>query len=195
MARMHNSKNRKFHREEGSTLVEMALVSAFLFLPMLFGIIFFAYGLYVYNFVNTAARQATRYAAVRGVESCTIAPTFANCNLGPGGGSNPTTTSGSAALQSYVQAISYPGLDRSKLTVTATWLSKQVSGGVTSWSNAANQCVSSTNPTYTDAFGQPCNTPGDAVQVVVTYQYPLILPFAGNTTLNLTGVSQMVINE
>jgi hypothetical protein len=161
---------------------------------MLFGLIEFSYGLYAYNFVNMAARQATRYASVRGVESCTIAPTFQDCNLGPSGGHIPTTASGSAALQTYVQNMAYPGIDTSRLTVTATWLPRVIttpgagSYSVTSWGPAA--CTS------TDTYGQPCNTPGDAVNVSVTYQFPLSIPFwSGSRTLSLTASSQMVINE
>lgn len=182
---------RRARREEGNSLVEMALVSAFVFLPMMFGIIQFSYALYAYNFVNMAARQATRYAAVRGAPSCLISSTFVDCNLGPSGGSNPTTTSGSAALQTYVQSLTYPGINANNLTVTATWLEKVVTTGsgiysTTSWSTAC---------TSTDNYLQACNTPGDAVQVTVTYQFPLAIPFWKSATLNLTGTSQMVINE
>lgn len=178
-------------REEANSLVEMALVSALVFLPTLFAIIQFSLALYTYNFVNMAARQATRYAVVRGAPSCNISKNFPNCNLGPSGGSNPTTTSGSAALQTYVQTLAYPGIDVTKLTVTATWLNKVVSTGT----NGYSKTTWSGSCTTTDAYLQPCNTPGDAVQVQVVYQFPLNIPFWKSATLNLTGTSQMVINE
>ena len=178
-------------RDEASSLVEMALVSALVFLPTIFGIIQFSFALYTYNFVNMAARQATRYAVVRGAPSCLISNTFPDCNLGPSGGSNPTTTSGSAALQTYVQSLAYPGIDTSKLTVTATWLNKVVSTGT----NGYSKTTWSGSCTTTDTYLQACNTPGDAVQVQVVYLFPLNIPFWKSATLNLTATSQMVINE
>src|SRR6476659_7718911 len=85
---------RKGRGEEGGSLVEMALVCAFVVIPMLFGIIEVSLALYSYNFVTDAAREATRYAIVRGPESCTIAPTFPDCNLSPAGSVNPTSALG-----------------------------------------------------------------------------------------------------
>ena len=66
---------RRSRCEEGATLVEMALVCAFIVIPMLFGIIEVSLALYSYNFVTDAAREATRYAVVRGPQTCVIAPT------------------------------------------------------------------------------------------------------------------------
>lgn len=183
---------RRARREQGNTLVEMALVSAFVFMPLLFGIIQFAYALYAYNFVNMAARQATRYAVVRGIASCTIAPSFPNCNLGPDATNN---TAAPSALTTYVQGLAYPGINTNNLTVTPTWMAAHVTGvtysGATYSTTAWDATCTTTNP-YN---GQACNTPGNAVQVTVTYQFPLGIPFWKNLTLNLTGTSQMVINE
>lgn len=176
---------RRGSREHGNTLVEMALVSAFVFMPLLFGIIQFAYALYAYNFVNMAARQATRYAVVRGAPSCYISKTFPNCNLGP---DTTNYSAGPSALTTYVQGLAYPGINSSNLTVTANWLAKNVNNGVTTWDACP---VTGT----VDNYGQPCNTPGDAVQVTVNYLFPLPIPFWKSLTLNLTGTSQMVINE
>jgi len=175
--------------EEGNTLVEMALVSALVFLPLIFGIIQFSFALYAYNFVNMASRQATRYAAVRGVMSCTISATFPNCNMGPHTGVNTTAPS---ALQGFVQGLAYPGINPNNLTVTTTYLAQHIVSGAggfskTDWDTACT----TTNPNN----AQECNTPGNAVQVSVVYQFPLGIPFWKNATLNLTGTSQMVINE
>ena len=175
--------------EEGNTLVEMALVSALVFLPLIFGIIQFSLALYAYNFVNMASRQATRYAAVRGVMSCTISATFPNCNMGPDTGVNTTAPS---ALQTYVRGLTYPGINPNNLTVTTTYRAQHIVSGTggfskTDWDTACT----TTNPNN----NQECNTPGNAVQVSVVYQFPLSIPFWKSATLNLTGTSQMVINE
>ena len=96
---------------EGATLVEMALSASVLFV-ILFGIIEVCMGLYSYNLVSEAARQATRYAAVRGTNSCTYATkTFPDCNLNP-------TTAGNA-IQTYVRGLGFPY--SSQMNATATW--------------------------------------------------------------------------
>jgi len=178
-------------REEGGSLVEMALVSALVYLPLIFGIFEFSYGLYAYTYVSQVARQASRYASVRGVESCSIASAFPDCNLGPSGGTNPTTTSGSTSLQTYVKNKAFAGLSTSNLTVTAKWWQAAVGPGTGAFSTTTwgTQC------TTTDANGNACNTPGDAVSVTVTYAFPLNIPFWKNSTLNLSSTSQMIINE
>ena len=177
-------------REEGNTLVEMALVSAFVFLPLIFGIIQFSFALYAYNFVNMSARQATRYAVVRGIESCVIAPTFPNCNMGPDTASGANATAPSA-LQTYVRGLAYPGIDPNSITVTTTYLSQHVTSGAGGFSTTAWDSTCTTTNTYN---AQPCNTPGNAVQVQVVYQFPLVVPFWKSATLNLKGTSQMVIS-
>ena len=55
--------------EEGSSLVEFALIFLVL-MTMMLGIIDFCRAAYAYHFVSNAAREATRYAAVRG-STCT----------------------------------------------------------------------------------------------------------------------------
>jgi Flp pilus assembly protein TadG len=160
-------------REEGAALVETA-VSMSIYLMVLFGLIEISLALYTYNFVSDAARIATRYAAVRGSGSCTISPTFPNCDLGPSG-----STHTAADLQNYVRNLGYPGMTPNNLTLTATWLSP-----------------SSTTPvTWGPCAAAPCNSVGDAVQVNVIYQFPLNIPFWRNATLNVGSTSQMIINE
>ena len=178
-------------RDEGNSLVEMAIVSAFVFLPLIFAIIQFSLALYAYNFVNLAARQATRYAAVRGVESCVISATFPNCNMGPDTASGKNATAPSA-LQTYVRALAYPGIKPSNLTVTSTYLAAHVTSGAGGFSTTAWDAACTTTNPYN---AQECNTPGNAVQVSVVYQLPLAIPFWKKETLNLTGTSQMVINQ
>ncbi len=174
---------RGLQRQDGAALVETALAMA-VYLVLLFGMIAFCYALYAYNFVSNAARLATRYAVVRGSDSCVIAPAFPDCDM-------PNTTPASA-LQTYVQNLGYPGLNSNYVTVTATWVNPITSydslTGITSVTGWNTTCIP---PTSTDLY---CNNPGDAVNVVVNYQFPLNIPFWQNTTLNLSSTSQMVIN-
>lgn len=147
--------------DSGATLVEFA-ISFSVVLMMLFGIIQCCLMVYTLDYVSDAARQATRYAIVRG----------SNCTGMPDCGIN------SAGIQTYLQGVPYPGINMNSLTATTTWLS-----------------ASSTQPTTWTACGTQCNSPGNAVQVHVTYGFPLDIPFWKNTTINLSSTSQMVISN
>ena len=90
--------------EEGSELVEMALTLSVLF-AFLIGIMQLCVGMYYYNYVSEAAREATRWAIVRG-PSCS----------GLSGG----CPAGVTDIETYVKNHAFPGIDASKLTVTST---------------------------------------------------------------------------
>jgi Flp pilus assembly protein TadG len=94
--------------DEGASIVEFAF-SFMILCIMLFGIMDMALCFYTYNFVAETAREATRYASVRG-SACTG---FSDCAI--------TQTQ----LAAYVQNRGYPGINPTALTVTAT----VVSGG------------------------------------------------------------------
>jgi Flp pilus assembly protein TadG len=180
---------RRGRKEEGNSMVEMALVCAFVYLPLLFGIFQVSYGVYVYNFVCGAAHQAARYAAVRGANSCVIQSTFVDCNLNPSGSTNSTSsaTTGSGILQNYVVTLGSMGIDPNQITVTANWYNVTFDNSgafsVASWSAPA--CTSSTG----------CNNVGDAVLVQIVYQFPLHIPFWGNKSIPIASTSQAVIME
>jgi Flp pilus assembly protein TadG len=89
--------------EVGSSMVEFAVASVILF-TLVFGVIAICLALYSYNVTAEAAREATRYAIVRG-SACT---TFSDCNIDQPG------------LQTYVQSLGFPGINPSSLTVTAS---------------------------------------------------------------------------
>jgi Flp pilus assembly protein TadG len=152
--------------EEGATLVEMAICSSTLFC-MLFGIIGMSLALYAYNFVNQAARDATRWAIVRGSQSCSNTPNLADCNAT------------SAEIQAHVQGMGYPGITSANLNVTTTWFT-----------------VSASPPTtWTTCTTGTCNAPGNEVQVQVTYVVPLGVPFLSVKTISVGSTSEMVIAQ
>jgi Flp pilus assembly protein TadG len=189
---------RGVRRDEGGSLVEMALVSAFIYMPMLFGLFQVSYGLYIYNYVCSAAHQATRYAAVRSSNSCIIESDFVDCDLNPAGSTNaaPLVTGTTTPLQSYVQKLAAAGINPTNLTVTATWYKERftTSSGfsVADWSqpcgNTAACMIGGTANGYS-------NDIGNVVQVSVVYQFPLNIPFLPQKSLPITGVSQMMISE
>jgi hypothetical protein len=92
----------------GSTLTEFAFILPFL-LAAMFGVIDFGRALYTYHFVSDAAREATRWASVRGSQCI------------PG---LPGCPAGLTDVQNYVASIVPPGIDPSptSLTVTPAWL-------------------------------------------------------------------------
>jgi Flp pilus assembly protein TadG len=145
--------------ETGDTMVEFAL-STIVLCSIMFGVIAICLALYTYNVTAESAREATRYAIVRG--SACSASTFSNCNIDQGG------------LQTYVRGIGFPGINPSSLTLTAAWPTTGVA------------CFPSVNP---------CNNPGDLVQVTVTYQFPLSIPFIPQRTLSMSSTSEMVISQ
>jgi Flp pilus assembly protein TadG len=153
--------------EQGSATVEMALTSVILFL-LLIGIIEISLALYSHACVSEAAREAARYAMVRGSTSCINTPSLTNCNAT------------NAQIQTYVQGRKYPGLTSSNIGVTTTWLSASTSQPTT-WSSCSPG---------------PCsNAPGNVVQVVVTYPFHLSIPFWNSTTINTSSTSRMVVAQ
>lgn len=91
-------------RERGTTLLESAVMISLLLL-MMFGVVGFGTALYTYHFVSNTAREATRWASVRGH----------GCIGGCEASSNDVTA--------YVQNLSTGiGLDPTKVTTTTTWV-------------------------------------------------------------------------
>jgi Flp pilus assembly protein TadG len=97
-------------RQRGSTLTEFALILPFL-LAGIFGVIEFARALYTYHFVSDAAREASRWASVRG-RSCSNAYGSVACPASP------------SDVEDYVTSITPPGIDKSpaKLLVNTEWV-------------------------------------------------------------------------
>jgi len=162
------AKDSERRSDEGATLVEMALVSAILF-AMLFGLFEMTLAFYTYHFVSEAAREGSRYAIVRGATSCTNTPNLTNCNA-----SEPD-------IATYVKSLGYPGIDAAnRMDVTVNTLQGGSPGSMT-WTSCGE--------------GMACNQPGDQVQVIVTYHFPLSIPFWKATTLNVSSTSTMAIAQ
>ena len=153
---------RRGRGEEGATIAEFA-VAATILMAIVFGIYEASSALYAYTYISDAAREATRYAIVRG-SACTG---FAECSGTPVGAT-------SAQISNYVKGLGYPGINSGNLNVTSTWPT----------TGAACTPISS-----------PCNNPSNLVKVVVTYQYPLSIPFVPISTIHMSSTSEMVISQ
>ena len=158
----------RLRREEGATLLEFAL-SISIFLAVTFGIMILCMSLFTYEYVDFAAREAVRWAAVRGSDCSLNSTTMPDCNA-----------SGDQ-ITAYVQSLKYPIVNPANVKVNSVWLKPNASPP-TAWT----ACTSSDST---------CNAPGDAVKVTVSYQYNFDIPFAGNHPLNLSSTAQMVISQ
>jgi Flp pilus assembly protein TadG len=141
-------------KEEGTGIVEFAFI-VILLLLILFGIMGFGQALYAYHFVNHAAKDATRWAAVNGA-SCGL---DSSCN-GSGNMNNGTATA--ANISTYVQNHVPSGITSANVTTTATWPAQ---------TNSPTICSAAvgTQP-------KTPNYPGCTVQVTVSYPYVFAFP-------------------
>lgn len=163
--------------EAGSNLVETALAST-VFFVLLLGIFEFSLAFYTYHYVSSAARQGSRYAIVRGAD-CSMnlpsAPASFHCGA--------TETN----ISDYVKGLGYPGINSPKyMTVTVNTFSHvlgtDASGNPhTTWTSCGE--------------GTTCNAPGDQVQVTVTYNFPLSIPFWKQQSLGISSTSNMVYSQ
>jgi hypothetical protein len=133
----------------------------------MFGVIQVSLALYSYHFISDVAREATRYAIVRG-------STWKNaCDSGDGSGyASAGCTANPADVQKYVQSIEFPGISSSNLTATPTWTA-----------------------TFGGTSCSPCNKTGDVVQVQVQYTFPFSVPFLPKRTFTMSSTSEMVISQ
>jgi Flp pilus assembly protein TadG len=176
--------------QRGASLVEYAFV-VILFLSLLFGISGFGHALFVYHHLNNAAKEATRYAAVRGYK----------CNLTPIGQPSCTTTNSASGIAGpttaddvtrYVASITPQSIDSSKFTVTVCG----VKGSTACTSSGPAVCttdlVDGNTPPVVVQTAQP-NYPGCTVSVQVQYAYHFVFPLIATTPVNMSSTSEMII--
>lgn len=155
--------------EHGDGLVEFAVV-ALVLLTCILGILDCCRALYAYHFCSYAAREATRYAMVRGSTwGATVCSsnTTTNCNAS------------SSNIQTYIQSIVPPGIDPgTSLTVSTTWPGTELAGAATTCSTVHGK-----------------NSPGCLVQVQVTYSFNYVSPLLPAATLHFTSSSAAVVMQ
>lgn len=123
---------KKASRERGTELVEFAFAVTVLF-ALIFGIIGFAQAAYTYHFISNVAREATRYASVRG-SACTLLP---DCGADQ------------AEILAYAKSITPLGINGNLLTVNATWVNP---GGSCPGPSNAPGCAVQVNVQYPFTF-------------------------------------------
>ncbi len=153
--------------ERGSTMLESAVMISVL-LVMLFGVIGFGNALYTYHFVSSTAREATRWASVRGTAS---SGTGLSCT---GDGSPGGCPANDSDVNAYVQSLSTGiGLDPTKVTTTTTWVTPP-----------NNLLICNAQP----------NSPGCVVKVQVQYSFQFLFPLLPSG-FTMQSTSQMVISQ
>jgi Flp pilus assembly protein TadG len=157
--------------ERGSSLVEYALVFLLL-MTMMLGMIDFSRAIYAYHFISNQARDATRYASVRGA-TCGTPPAGDNSCIASNSASGTAGPTTQADVQTFVKNVPN-GIDPSKLTTTVDWPIQ-----------AASPTVCSTTNNY----------PGCTVRVKVSYVFNFSSTFVSKTALTLTTTSQAVITH
>jgi len=98
--------NKAASREDGSTLIEMALTLPAL-LALLFCFMEMCMAFYTHNLISEAAREGTRFAMFRGA-SC---PTAAS----------PTCEATAQQVNAYVSGLSMPNIGGGTITVATTY--------------------------------------------------------------------------
>jgi Flp pilus assembly protein TadG len=154
-------------REEcGSELVEFALCGSLL-LTILFGLMGCSLALYSYHYCAQMAREATRYASVRGSTwtgtTCATTTTYA-------------CAATAANITSFVTSITPLGFTAANLSVATTWPGKTATGAVCNTANGTN-------------------SPGCIVTVKVTYTFSYSMPFMSQTPLTLSSTSNLIITQ
>ena len=163
--------------EKGAVLLEYAFVFI-MFLTLIFAISGFGHALFVYHTIDNIAKEATRYATVRGAtcgndSSCTS-------NNSASGITGPTTV---ADVEAYVASITPQSIDSSKFTYNICGTS-EASATVCAASPAV--CSSTVNGVGPLAKGYP----GCVVSVQVAYPYAFIFPFLPNYTTTTAPCTQ-----
>jgi Flp pilus assembly protein TadG len=154
-------------RQRGATLVEYAFI-VMCFLLILLGITAFGHALYVYHHINNLAKEATRYASVRGAlcnndSTCTAVDNAS-------GTAGPTTTTD---IKAYLRTITSSDLDTTKFTYN-------VCGTSDTSACAASPTICSSTVNGVASLG--ANYPGCTVSVQIGYVYNFIFPLMPTVT-------------
>lgn len=94
--------------DDGATALEAA-VGLVVLLGLFIAIVRISLALYTSHFVADAAREASRYAIVRGSMSCSTTPKLTDCNVN------------ADEIQAWVRNRGYPGINPQQLSVVTTW--------------------------------------------------------------------------
>jgi len=178
--------------QRGAALLEYAFIFI-MFLTLVLGIGGFSHALFTYHQINHAAKEATRYAAVRGFSCSTDSSCVASNSAA--GITGPTTT---ADVTQFVQNMTPISIDKTQLVVSACGVSDVTTACSASTSSGPEVCSATVG-----ALAATPNYPGCTVSVTVSYPYNFIFPLLPSVTATtppcaapgicLSSTSEMVI--
>ena len=161
--------------DSGSSLVEYAIVFIVL-MTMLLAIADFSRALYAYHFISNAARDAARYASVRG-STCSGDGTCTNAGYySASGNTGPSTTTD---IQDFVKNVPL-GIDKASVTCP------------TCATAAKTWPVLAISPTICSTTA---NAPGCTVVVQVNYTFNFLSAFVSKTSWTFSSTSQEIITH
>lgn len=170
--------------ERGSGMVEYAFV-VIIFLSLMFGVSGFGHALFVYHHLNSAAKEAARWAAVNGHLCGTLGDN--SCNGTAPMNNGPAKL---ADVLNYVKGITPTGIDPNKITISTATTPP------TCGLSDTPACAASGPEICTVAVGGAgpfANYPGCTVQVTVQYSYNFIVPLVHTAPILMSSTSDMVI--
>lgn len=148
--------------DSGSGVLEFAL-AAIVLLTIIFGVMDASRAMYADHYVSNAAREATRYAMVRGQDfSGTACATAASYSC----------MATSADITNFVNSITPLGFTANNLSVASSWSGTALNGSVCTASNPAQGCV---------------------VNVQVSYTFNFVLPFLPKNSMVLSSTSGVTV--
>jgi Flp pilus assembly protein TadG len=167
--------------ERGASTFEMAFILPLIILPLIFGALDFSRAMYAYHFVAYAAREASRWASVRGA---TCVSPMSYCLAAASGSTLVETTFFGAKLIPWPAGMyivaSCSGAASGTLCATVSNTGK-MADGVTDCTNSG---------AYVAYY------PGCVVQVNVTYYYSFSLPYLSQLpAVRMSSTSQMTISQ
>jgi Flp pilus assembly protein TadG len=166
--------------ESGSGLVEYAVVFIIM-MTMLLAIADFSRALYAYHFISNVARDAARYASVRG-STCSADGSCTNSGFySASGTSGPTTTTD---IKDFVKNVPL-GINQANVTCPSC------ASNALTWPNPSSiPACTSGNANYV-AY----NAPGCTVLVQVNYTFNFISALVSKKTLTFSATSQEIITH
>ncbi len=181
--------SREASSERGSAMYELAFVGIITF-TLIFAVMDFSQAMYAYHFVSNAAREATRYASVRGStfssKTCTFPSVVYACETNP------------ADIEAYVKSIIPPGISVSSVNSSTT-----IPCPTSSTAGQLYVCAKWPNTPPTGATGTCPSSPGGGenpgclVEVQVQYVYGFTLPLVSKDvgSISMTSTSEMTIQQ
>jgi Flp pilus assembly protein TadG len=169
--------------EHGASTFEMAFILPLIILPLIFGALDFSRAMYAYHFVAYAAREASRWASVRG-STCAAQVVMQDCGAAASGSTLVETAFFGAKLIPWPAGMyivaSCSGAASGSLCATVSNTGK-MADGVTDCTNSG---------AYVAYY------PGCVVQVNVTYYYSFSLPYLSQLpAVRMSSTSQMTISQ